>query len=196
MPPEAVLLALRHVWMTLDAMHIPMALMGGLAMSAWKHPRFTRDVDLIIGVYEPESPAIIKQLVKVGVTSQRRDPMVRIDDIRFLQLSYQPPETFVEVQIDLLLATSDFYRQAIERRVPLPAAELGFEVAVVSCEDLILLKLNAGRILDRVDVGELLKIHRAALDFQHLAQWLPRLRLRHAFREAWKDAFGDESSPI
>jgi hypothetical protein len=196
MPPEVVLLALRHVWKTLDAIHVPMALMGGLAMTAWKHPRFTRDVDLIIGVIEPEAPAIVKRLVEAGVKSQRRDPMIRIEDTRFLQLTYQAPGTFIEVQIDLLLATSEFHRCAVERRVPLPAGELGFEAAVVSCEDLIVLKLNAGRILDRVDASELLKMHGSSLDFQYLGHWLPRLRLRHAFREAWKDAFADQPSPI
>ena len=196
MPPEAVLLTLRHVWMTLERMNIPMALMGGLAMSAWKHMRFTRDVDLIIGVYEPETPAIVKQLAQAGIVSKRRDPLVRIEETRFLQLNYQPPEMLIEVQVDLLLATADFHHRAIERRVRLPPAELGFEAAVVTCEDLILLKLNAGRILDRVDVGELVRIHSGTLDYHYLSDWLPRLRLRHAFREAWQDAFKDQPSPI
>jgi hypothetical protein len=73
----------------------------------------------------------------------------------FIQLTYEPPDAFVEVQIDLLFADSPFHRQALQRRVKLPAESLGIEMAVVSCEDLIILKLLAGRILDRVDVAPL-----------------------------------------
>jgi hypothetical protein len=196
MPPEAVVAALRVVWTTLEAMRIPAAVMGGLAMTAWHRPRFTEDVDLVIGVGELMSREVVNRLATAGVRLKSPKLVVRIGDVRFLQLVYQPPGMLLDIQIDLHLATSDFHRQAIERRVLLKASELGFEVAVISCEDLLLFKLNAGRILDRVDVGELLKANRSELDFAYLAHWAKRLKLQRAFREAWKDAFGEESPPF
>ena len=36
---DEVLLALKHVWVTLESLNLPMAVMGGIALSAWKHPR-------------------------------------------------------------------------------------------------------------------------------------------------------------
>ena len=196
MPPEAVIAALRAVWMALDSMKIPAAIMGGLAMSAWKHLRFTDDVGLVIGAGEAMSRDVVKGLVAAGIRTKRPDPLIRIDDARFLQLLYQPPGLFLEIQIDLHLATSEFHRQAVERRVPLAATELGFETAVLSCEDLILFRLQADRILDRLDVAALLRINRESLDLSHLAHLSKRLRLARGFRNAWSEAFAKESPPF
>ena len=43
---EAVIRTLRHVWVTLEPLELPMAVTGGIAMAAWKLVRATRDVDL------------------------------------------------------------------------------------------------------------------------------------------------------
>ena len=42
MAGSVVLEGLRHVWVTLDQVGFPLALMGGLALSIWKHVRATR----------------------------------------------------------------------------------------------------------------------------------------------------------
>jgi predicted nucleotidyltransferase len=80
--------------------------------------------------------------------------------------------------------------------VPLPDSALGFLIDVVSCEDLIVLKLLAWRILDRVDVAELLKANRSALDFAYLGAWIRDRKLEQRFAEAWNDAFPGEPSPM
>jgi hypothetical protein len=36
MAADVVLCALKHVWVSLEPLKIPMALMGGLALAAWK----------------------------------------------------------------------------------------------------------------------------------------------------------------
>ena len=77
----------------------------------------------------------------------------------------------------------------------MPDSVLGFLIDVVSCEDLIVLKLLACRILDRVDVAELLKANRDTLDFPYLARWVGQLRLQRAYADAWSDAFPDTSTP-
>ena len=64
----------------------------------------------------------------------------------------------------LLLAKSDYARQAIERSVTLPAEALGFEVQVLSCEDLIVFKLLAGRLIDRADAAALLRTNANVID--------------------------------
>jgi hypothetical protein len=94
-----------------------------------------------------------------------------------------------------LLADSPFHRQAVQRRVPLPATALGFALDVVSCEDLIVPKLIAWRILDRVDVSELLKANRSALDLGYLAGWVRTLKLEQALADAWGDAFPGSKPP-
>jgi hypothetical protein len=196
MPPEIVLSTLRLAWTTLQSLRVPMALVGGLALTAWKRPRFTKDVDLLLAIPEPEAKSAVQQLVAEGFRSKRPEGMVRLPDgTRFVQLIYESPDATLEIQLDLILATSEFHRQAIARRVALPEAELGFAIDVVSCEDLIVLKLIAGRILDRVDAGELLKANQDSLDLPYLTGWVRRLNLQRAFAEAWNDMFPGKPLP-
>ncbi|MEX2176305.1 MAG: nucleotidyl transferase AbiEii/AbiGii toxin family protein [Pirellulaceae bacterium] len=196
MPPEAVLSALRRAWTALESLHVPIALVGGLAMGAWKRPRFTKDVDLLIAIGEPRSREALQLLTAAGFRCDRPKPVVRVAENRFIQLHYDPPGAMLDVQLDLLLATTSFHEQALARRKTLPESELGFEVAVVSCEDLIILKLIAGRILDRVDVGELLKANRDSLDQSYLTGWVQKLQLERPFGEAWGDVFPQEAPPF
>ena len=42
MPPEATVRTLRHVWLALKPLDIPMAVMGGLALAAWKMLQWAR----------------------------------------------------------------------------------------------------------------------------------------------------------
>jgi hypothetical protein len=195
MAPDAVLATLRHVWTTLQSLNVPIAMLGGVAMSAWKRPRFTRDVDLLLAVGESRAKEVLHLLNGVGVRSMKPDPVVRIETTRFMQLFYTPQDSLVEVRVDLLFATTAFHESALAPRVVLPASELGFEVTVVSCEDLIILKLIAWRILDRVDISELLKANRATIDFGYLGEWTRKLSLRKPLREAWQDAFPGEPLP-
>jgi hypothetical protein len=66
----------------------------------------------------------------------------------------------------------------------------------VSCEDLIVLKLIAGRILDRVDAAELLKANRESLDLGYLAGWAQKLHAEEALALAWSDVFPGEAPPV
>jgi hypothetical protein len=194
MPPEAVLETLRLAWTTLQSLHIPAAVVGGLAMTTWKRARFTKDVDLLIALPEAEAKAVFRQLSAVGFRAKGREALIRLPDgTRFLQLVHD--DALLDIQVDLLLANTPFHLQAIERRIALPESELGFAVDVVSCEDLIVLKLLAGRILDRADAAELLRLNRDTLDLPYLTGWVRQLRLQRAFAEAWGDAFPHEAPP-
>jgi hypothetical protein len=159
--------------------------------------RLTKDGDLLLAIPEPEARSAVQRLVAQGFRSKRPEGMVRLPDgTRFVQLICDSPDAVLEIQLDLILATSEFHRQAIARRVALPEAELGFAIDVVSCEDLIVLKLIAGRILDRVDAGELMKANRDALELPYLTNWVRRLNLQKQFAEAWNDVFPGEAPPI
>jgi hypothetical protein len=180
MATEAVVATLRQTWDILRDLHVPAALMGGLAMAHWGHIRSTQDVDLLVALTDMRPHALLSRLAAEGYRSKGRAPL----------------DECYDVQIDLLLADSPFDRSAIERRMALPVSALGFAIDVVSCEDLILLKLIAGRILDRVDVIELLRQNRDSLNLNMLQSWLSPLHARRGFVEAWSEAFPGEPSPI
>jgi hypothetical protein len=196
MPAEAVEATLRRAWEILAELDVPAALMGGLALANWGRIRSTQDVDLLVALTDVRSPKLLASLSGAGFRAKRRDPLIRLEDAEFIQLFYEPPETFLEIQIDLLLADKPFHRQAVERRIPLPTSALGFAVDVVSCEDLIVLKLIAWRILDRVDAAELMKLNRDTLDLAYISNWILALELEQPFREAWGDAFPGIQPPF
>jgi hypothetical protein len=169
--------------------------MGGLALATWKHVRATRDIDLLIGASEDDPDRLLEALRPFGIRPKRFPPTVSLGRIEVLQLVYEPPETFVDIQIDLLLARSDYHRQALGRSVPTRIPSLDLEIAVLSCEDMILHKLLAERIIDLADVAALLVANRRSLDIAYLAEWIEKLGLWQPFRQAWQAALPDEPVP-
>lgn len=192
MPPEAVLAALRVLWQRLQRRNLPCALMGGLALSFWKHPRFTKDVDVLVMLGDTNVAQLIEDLTAAGFRAKRAEPLLRLAGAEFLQFLYEPPESFLDVQVDLLLVCNEYQRQAIQRRVPAAGSELGFELDVLACEDLILHKLLAGRIIDFMDAAALLRANRDVIDFAYLGRWIQEKALETDYARIWAEAFPNE----
>jgi hypothetical protein len=195
MPAEAVIRALRHVWLTLEPLKVPMAVMGGLALATWKHVRATRDVDLLVAIEKSDLPEILRKLRAADVHPKCDPPVVTLGELDLIQLLYEPPESYMDLQIDLLLAKSEYHREALRRRVVTRLPDLDIRIAVLSCEDMILHKLLAGRIIDRVDVATLLRVNRPSLQLDYIVEWIGCLGLAAPWVEAWHDAFPDEPPP-
>ncbi len=196
MAAEALLKALKHVWLTLEPLNAPMALMGGLALAAWSYVRATRDVDLLIGASEAEFDVIVSTLTSAGFRL-KHDPAKRaLGSLQILQFLYEPHESYVDLQVDLLLGQSAYHRAALARRVPTRLSALELDVFVLACEDLILHKLQAGRLLDRADAAMLVRVNRSSLDLGYLLGWTKRLSLDGEFAQIWEEAFPDEPSPL
>src|SRR5260370_37596586 len=68
-----VLKALEHAWKFLEPLQLPMAIMGGLALSLWKYPRATRVVDLLGGIGS-DSPDKLIELLRVAGFRFKRPP--------------------------------------------------------------------------------------------------------------------------
>ena len=195
MASDPVLTTLKHLWLHLEPLHLPMALMGGLSIAVWKHPRATRDVDLLINPGTLDANVILQALEKAGFRRKRPQPVLQVGTNRFLQLTYEAPGTFLDIQADLLFADSVYQKQALARRVSTRLPDLDTEIFVLSCEDLILHKLLAGRILDKADVVALLRANLKRLDMTYLLKWLDQLDLSAAWREVWVEAFPGSEPP-
>ncbi len=78
MPAEPLLRALKHVWLTLEPLRFPMAVMGGIAVAASKHVRATQDVELLVGVGASESARILERLGEAGVRPKRQPPVLAL----------------------------------------------------------------------------------------------------------------------
>jgi hypothetical protein len=192
---EVVLKTLKHVWSRLEPLHLPMAVMGGLALSVWKHVRATRDVDLLVNVEASNADTVVGVLQQAGMRLKRHPPVLRLGHFQLIQLLYEPPGAFVEAQVDLLLADSEYPKQALSRRVAAPLPDFDDPIYVLACEDLILHKLLAGRVIDRIDVAALLRLNRGSIDWAYLQGWIDRLALRSEWSEIWREAFPGEAPP-
>ncbi len=195
MAGELLLSALRHAWATLRSLKIDMALMGGIAVAAWQHLRNTRDVDLLVGIQPFREQELLQKLSETGFKVLRDPPFVDVGGSRILQLSYEPPGRFLEIRVDLFFAESPFERQALGRRKAIDLPGIAEPVSILSCEDLILFKLLAGRLIDRSDSAHLLRANRDSLDTAYLAKWAESLNLTDQFREVWSESFGDQDRP-
>jgi len=195
MPAETVLHALRHVWLTLKPLEMPMAVMGGIALAVWKHVRATRDVDLLVGIAENHPNQIVERLRAAGIRPKRDPPIFSLGQLELIQFLYEPPGALLDLQIDLFLTKSHYHREALERRVLTRLPDLDIEISVLGCEDLILHKLLAGRVIDRADAAALLRANRESLELDYLLRWTGRLELASGLTEVWNEALPGEPLP-
>ena len=150
------------------------ALAGGWAYSALVEPRATTDIDLLILLEQPSRERIHSLLSSLfDSLVVHPAPMVfhgvsiwRCVGIRGGQ----------EVVVDLLLADSEFLREALARRRTVAFNQL--QVPILTLEDVILLKTLAGRLQDRADL-ENIEARQAELrvDWSYVEEWKTRLGL-------------------
>lgn len=195
MAVSPVIAALVHVWQTLAQLQVPMAIMGGLALASWKHARSTHDVDLLVGIRADSLDDLITLLQQAQVRLKSRSTPRSLGDLEIIQFLYEPPESFVEIQVDVLIGVSDYHKAALERRVSITLGEPATDIAVLSCEDLILHKLLAGRIIDRADAAALLRANRDGLDVAYLREWSARLGLDGDLQAVYQESLPGEPLP-
>jgi hypothetical protein len=195
MAAEAVREVLNHVWSALEPLGYPRALMGGIALAVWNYPRATRDVDVLIAVEMGEIAAVIDRLEASGCRPKKSPPLVTVGSHTFVQFLYTPPGEFYDVQFDLLIAESELEKSAIARRVQRDVPGMDHPLDVLHCDDLILLKLVSGRVIDRADAAMLLRENRDVIDFDYLNSWVGRLALDRDFAEVWQEAFPGNEPP-
>lgn len=196
MVADVLLSSLGHVWETLDASGLPMAVMGGIALASWKHVRATRDVDLLIGLAGHDLNALLTILREADIRPKRDPPIVSLGKLRLIQCLYEPAGAFMDLQIDLMLAECPYQLQALERRLPEQLSGLNIPVAILTCEDLLLHKLLAGRLIDQADCVALLRLNRERLDWKYLLRWAENLSVLEELKEAWQRAFPGEPLPF
>lgn len=137
---------------------------GGLAVVVVGEPRMTADADAIIFVSISEAEALIRAAAAAGFDvheAVERERLSRTGTMRFRQGRFQ---------IDLITASLPFEEAACARAV---WHELfGIRLPFPSPEDLILLKVLAGREKDMLDATGVARRHRDRLDVAYLESTL------------------------
>lgn len=182
---EDVEAALMGIVAVLDAHDIPYAVMGGLAFRVYALPRATQDVDLTISIEPDDLPHLRERLFESGCE------IPAVYDSGWLDRVADMPLFKVRryignqgIDIDLFVAESDYQAEMLRRRQFFQID--GRSVALVSPEDLVLLKVAAGRPRDRIDVQDLL-ITLGALDEPYLRKWGAELGIADKLEEALRE---------
>lgn len=149
--------ALEQVLLRLEEHGASAALLGGLAVSAWTEPRFTRDVDLAVAVRtDADAEQLVRSLGRSGyrlLAAIEQTAAGRLATARLLP----PGETEEGIIVDLLFASS-----GIESEIVAAAADIDIggprPVRVARIGHLVALKLlsqDSTRPQDAVDLNAL-----------------------------------------
>lgn len=160
--------------------------MGGLAVRVYAIPRFTNDVDLTISLSRDELPALFASLQSIGCEIPAPYWTGWLDSVAGLPLfKVELSGQDRSIEIDLFVAETDFQKSLIQRR---QLVQVGSEqIAFISPEDLILLKLIASRPRELIDVQDIL-FTMGQLDNHYLKRWAQVLSVTEALQQALAQA--------
>jgi predicted nucleotidyltransferase len=163
---------------------IPYALMGGMAVSVHGIPRPTHDLDFTIAIERERLPEFYAAVEELGYSVPDVHQSGWVDLVAGMPLVRV--RQWVDdkvIDIDLFLAESSFQESLLSRRVELVVE--GNLAWVVTPEDLMLLKLIAGRPRDLGDIQDIL-LAQGQLDEEYLKTWSQRLGVTDRLYDALK----------
>ncbi len=161
---------------------IPYVLMGGLAIRIHAIPRPTYDVDFTIALPRDALPRLYQLVEEMGYMIPPAQLTGWVETVKELPVvKFQAWMGDRAIDVDVFLAETPYQEHLLTRRQRYRAE--GLEAWFVSPEDLILLKLLAGRPKDKVDVADVLFIQ-GQLDEAYLRHWANRLGISTALEES------------
>ena len=153
----------------LEARSLRYALIGGLAASIRGRIRTTEDLDLILLCSLDESLAFVESLEESGFSSLVDD----YEEIARSALLIPLVHDVSGIQLDLAIGLSGFEQQIVERADPMIID--GSEIFVATAEDVLLLKVLAGRPQDLQDVDGIVNVQADQFDWQYCISIAKRL---------------------
>jgi predicted nucleotidyltransferase len=165
--------ALQEIVDLLDALRIKYAIMGGIAVRVHGISRPTQDLDFLIALPTDRLDQFFDSIEELGYSvpeSYRRGWVDRVAGMPLVKFRRYLADHGLD--IDVFLVDSPIQEEMIKRA---QVAEFdNLRARVVSPEDLIILKLMAGRHRDLGDVTDILFMQ-GRLDEQYLRHWAKEL---------------------
>jgi len=168
---QTLLQALQSIINALPPSPPPYCLIGALALGAWGQVRATQDIDLLVLLEDDQLDGLQEVLAPIGFTLDvgwaETNPMLKGQVIRFRHVDYP---------LDLLTPRDEHDQEVLQRRQKLRLED--FSIWVCGPEDLIVLKLKAGRPRDFEDALSVVLLQGTKLDLDYLWSWADRLGLQ------------------
>ena len=158
---EPIRTTLIDVVSLLEQKGVRYVLIGGLAASLRGQPRVTADIDLVIGADVARALRLMSSLA-----TSRFEPFVP-DFEEVVKRSFILPlrHRYTGVKVDMALGLSGFEQQLIDRAEKMAIA--GQSVPVATAEDLLLMKVLAGRSRDDQDIHGIIAARGATMDWDY-----------------------------
>lgn len=149
----------------LKARHIPYMIIGGQAVLLYGEPRFTRDIDITLGVDIDYLEEILSIVNKLLLKPLPKDIRTFVGQTMVLPVLDETSG----IRIDFIFSFTPYEAKAIKkaRKILL----MGNEVCFASPEDVIIHKIFAGRPRDLEDVRTIL-LKNPEIAIQYIRNWL------------------------
>lgn len=178
--------ALQNIVTMLERLAIDYSIMGGMAVRVHGIARPTQDLDLLVAITPADLSRFFDAIEGLGYTVSdvyRTGWVDRVAGMPLVKLRRYLKDRGLDV--DVFLVDSPFQKEVLRRSQD---TELdGFRARVISPEDLVLLKLVAGRHRDLGDVLDIL-FTQGRLDEGYLRHWAQKLGVLDKLEQALKEA--------
>jgi hypothetical protein len=148
----------------LEQCEVPFAVIGGIAVAVRGESRFTADVDLVLGIDLDQARELLANVEESPFRPLFTDAQEVLETSFLLPLRHKESG----IKVDLAIGMSGFEQQVIARSTDVPIASRTIPVA--SAEDLIVMKLLAGRPRDIEDIDGIVAAHGDRIDWDYLLQ--------------------------
>ena len=153
----------------LESRSFPHALVGGLAASIRGRTRVTEDIEFVVVCSVDQAVALAESLEGQAFTPLFPEFEQVIRRSFILPLQHQD----TGVAVDLAIGVSGFEKQVVSRATDVTIDNRLF--AVATPEDLLLMKILAGRPQDDQDVKGIVSVEGASLDWDYCLKVAARL---------------------
>lgn len=149
----------------LDKLSVPYMIIGGQAVLLYGEPRFTRDIDITLGIDIDELHKI-----KQAIETLSLKPLIEnVEDFVSKTRALPVLEESTGLRVDFVFSFIAFEREAIKRAVKIKIRN--HDVKYASVEDLIVYKIVAGPPVDLDDVKNVVRKN-PAFDKAYVKEWL------------------------
>ncbi|MBI4479192.1 MAG: nucleotidyltransferase [Acidobacteria bacterium] len=181
---------LEQIANSLDAAGIPYMVVGGQAVLLYGEPRFTRDIDVTLGI-GPERLDQVMSLVTHNGWHARAGVSPEFVS-KSMVLPCEDPAS--GIRIDFIFSVSAYEQEALRRARKVRRGQA--EVCYASAEDVVIHKMVAGRPRDLEDVRIIL-LKQPTMDAEYVRHWLGEFErgLGQSFLEPFEKLWSETHDP-
>jgi len=144
---------------------IPYMVIGGQAVLLYGEPRFTRDIDVTLGVGAEDLDKVLSICKKIGLKPLTPNPESFVSETMVLPAK----DSKTQIRVDFVFSFTPYETQAIRRNRKVKMGNQ--KVCFASPEDVVIHKIFAGRPRDHEDIRSIL-IAQSSLDGRYIEKWL------------------------